>query len=95
MYGTIFKLQVKPGHEQALLSLLKDQTPPDGGVAWFLMKPDDNDGEMVGVAVFESKEAHIANTNRPEQHESFVKMMEHLASEPQWNDGEYVIGEIA
>ena len=31
MYGTIFKLQVKPGHEQALLSLLKDQTPPDGG----------------------------------------------------------------
>ena len=96
MYGTIFNLQVKPGHEQALLNILKeDQTPPDGMVAWFLMTPDDNDGEMVGVAVFESKEAHIANANRPEQHESFVKMMEHLASEPQWNDGEYVIGEIA
>ena len=95
MYGTIFNLQVKPGHEQAILNILKeDQTPPDGMVAWFLMKPDDNDGEMVGVAVFESKEAHIANANRPEQHESFVKMMEHLASEPQWNDGEYVIGEI-
>ena len=59
MYGTIFKLQVKPGHEQALLSLLKDQTPPDGAVAWFVMKPDDNDGEMVGVAVFENKEAQL------------------------------------
>ena len=51
MYGTIFKLQVKPGHEQALLSLLKDQTPPDGAVAWFVMKPDDNDGEMVATAI--------------------------------------------
>ena len=45
--------------------------------------------------IFESKEAYVANANRPEQHESFLKMMEHLASEPTWNDGTYVIAEIA
>ena len=94
MYGTIFNMQVKTGHEKALLDLLEDQDPPDGMVAWFLMKANSNDGQMIGVAVFENKEAHIANANRPEQHESFVRMMEHLVSEPQWNDGEYLIGEI-
>jgi len=94
MYGTIFNMQVKTGHEQALLELLEEQDPPDGMVAWFLMKANSNDGQMIGVAVFENKEAHIANANRPEQHESFVGMMEHLVAEPQWNDGEYLIGEI-
>ena len=93
MYGTIFNLNVKPGHEQDLLELM-DGVTPKGGVAWFLMKPDDDNADLIGVAVFESKEAHVANANRPEQHESFVKMMEHLVSEPKWTDGEYLVGEI-
>ncbi len=64
-------------------------------VAWFLMKPDDNDADLIGVAVFENKEAHIANANSPEQNESFSKLMEHLDSEPTWTDGEYIANEIA
>ena len=52
MYGTIFNMQVKTGHEQALLDLLENQDPPDGMVAWFLMKANSNDGQMIGVAVF-------------------------------------------
>ncbi len=97
MYGTIFTLKIKPGHHEQLLDVFKelsDSPKPAGGVAWFVMKPDDKE-EWTGVAVFESKEAYVANANRPEQHESFLKMMEHLASEPTWNDGTYVIAEIA
>ena len=93
MYGTIFNLSVRPGHEQNLLEVMDGNTPK-GMVAWFLMKPDDNDADLIGVAVFERKEAHIANANSPEQNESFKKLMEHLDSEPTWTDGEYIASEI-
>lgn len=91
LYGTIFNLQPKPGHKQELLEVLNVENKPEGGVAWFVMDPDDSD-ELIGVAVFESKEAHVANSNRPEQHEFFTKMMEYLVSEPTWTDGTYVLG---
>ena len=96
MYGTIFNLKIKPGHEGELLKELNEETSdkPDGMVAWFVMNPDNNN-DWIGVAVFESKQAYIANANRPEQHQAFLKMMEHLESEPGWTDGEYAIGEIA
>ena len=94
MYGTIFKMNVKPGHEDQLLKILdSSETQPDGGVAWFLMNPD-SESEWIGVAVFDSKESHLANANNPQQHEMFLKMMEHLESEPTWTDGEYLIGQI-
>ena len=96
MYGTIFSLNVKSGHEEALLKVLNDDaTPkPKGMVAWFVMKPDEME-DWLGVAVFESKEAHLTNANSPEQHEAFLKFMEHLEEEPTWTDGTYVIGEVA
>jgi len=93
-YGSIFKLQVKPGHEEELLKIFNDQDRPDGMVAWFVMNPDEKD-QWIGVAVFENQEAYVANANRPEQHESFLKMMEHLESEPTWTDGSYILREIA
>jgi len=95
MYGTIFNLSVKTGHEQDLLDAMDTGEIPDGMIAWFLMKPDDSNSDWIGVAIFESKEAHVANANRPEQHEAFTKMMNHLNSEPTWTDGEYIVGEIA
>ncbi|MBR73845.1 MAG: hypothetical protein CL872_02760 [Dehalococcoidaceae bacterium] len=94
MYGSIFTLKVKSGHEEELLNLFKsyDQDRPKGGVAWFVLNADSKE-EWVGVAVFASKEEYVANAERPEQHENFVQMMEHLESEPEWTDGEFLIGE--
>ena len=51
-------------------------------VAWFLMKPDENTTGLIGVALFESKEAHMANANSPEQHEASTNMTDYLVSEP-------------
>ena len=94
MYGTVFNFNVKPGHQVELLNILKiSERTPDGMVAWFLMTPDTK-SEWIGVAVFESKEAHIANANSPEQHKLYLQIMEYLESEPTWTDGTYVIGEI-
>ena len=96
MYGTIFKLKIKTGHEEALVNIMSDPTAskPKGMVALFVMKPDEKKN-WIGVAVFESKEAYIANANSPEQHEAFLRFMEHLDEEPNWTDGTYVVGEIA
>jgi|TARA_B100001964_G_scaffold223853_1_gene270181 heme-degrading monooxygenase HmoA len=95
MYGTIFNLRVKAGHERDLLETVDDRNAEiKGAVAWFLMRPDDKNADLVGVAVFESKEAYVANANSQEQHEAFTKMMEHLVAEPNWTDGEYVRADI-
>ena len=96
MYGTNFTLNIKPGHEEELLKTLKEgnESKPPGMVGLFVMNPDTKD-EWIGIAVFESKEAHVSNANRPEQHQTFLKVMEHLEEEPTWTDGTYVIGEIA
>lgn len=97
MYGTIFTMNVKAGHEQALRDFLNsaEEDVPSGMIGWFLMKPDEGNNELIGVAVFESKEAHLANANRPEQHDMFTGIMAHLTSEPTWRDGEYIAGQIA
>ena len=94
-YGSIANIQVKKGHEEELLKVFNSNGPkPEGMIAWFVMNPDEKD-EWIGVAVFESQDAYVANENRPEQHESFLKMMEHLESEPTWTDGFYVHSELA
>ena len=94
MYGTIFNLDVKPEHHEALIKSLQDQeTWPDGSIAFFVMHPDQGEG-LVGIVVFESKEAYMSNADSREQHQRFLEMMEHLASEPTWTDGTYVVGKI-
>ncbi len=93
MYGTIFSIKVKSGHEENLLETMGERKP-EGMLAWFLMRPDDENTDLVGVAVFESKEAYITNANCSEQHEAFTRMMEHFDEEPTWTDGEYIAAEM-
>ena len=96
MYGTIFNLNVKKGHKDELIKMMKENDRmPHRMVARFLMNQDDDGKHMLGIAIFTNKEAHLANANNPDQHDYFVEMMSHLNSEPTWTDGTYVIGEIA
>ncbi len=93
MYGSIFNLKPKKGKKEELISHLKyDEDKPEGGIAWYVLNPD-NDGDLVGIAIFKDKEAYVKNAERPEQHENFMKMMDLLDEEPKWNDGNFVIGE--
>ena len=93
MYGSIFSLNVKPGHQQDLLDSLTDGTP-SGAVAWYVMQPDDTSKDLIGVAIFESKDAYKANAESLEQHERFLKAMAYLETEPEWTDGEYIVTEV-
>ena len=93
MYGSIFNLKPKKGKKEALIVHVKnDQDRPEGGVAWYVLNPD-NDGDLVGIAIFKDEESYKANAERPEQHDNFMKMMDFLVEQPKWNDGNFIIGE--
>ena len=96
MYGTICNLKVKDSHEGDPLEAMDERSGEiEGAVAWLLMRRDDENADLVGVAVFESKESYISNANSSDQHIAFTKMMSHLNSEPTWTDGEYISSKIA
>lgn len=91
MRGTIFKLRVKDGHERDLLEVMDERSGEiEGRSPGVLMRPDDENADLVGVAVFGSKSDYVAKANSPGQHEVFTKMMEHLECQPSWTDGEYI-----
>ena len=95
MYGTIFRMKPVAGKEQDVIGIFEewgnDRKPNVEGVfGGYVMKPDADNGELVAIAVFESKEAYLANGNDPEQHKWFVRLRELLQSDPAWEDGEFI-----
>ena len=60
MYGSIFRMRPMAGREQDVIEVFNEwdrERRPNvkGVVGGYLMKPDSNNGELIGVAVFESK----------------------------------------
>ena len=75
MYGSIFSFKPKQGKKEDLINYLKkDQTIPEGGVAWFVMNPDD-EGDMIGIAIFKDEELYRANSEKPEQKNNQIKLI--------------------
>lgn len=91
MYGTVAKLRAKSGHVGGLELVAKGSEIPKGAVALYLFKADSDPNELWMVAVFESKEAYVANARSPEQHQRFLDIMQYLEAEPEWHDGEIVL----
>jgi len=86
MYGTIFRMRIKPGEQENTTALLKDRTNQGiaGAISAYLMIPDNSPDELVGVAVFEDKTAYTAKTNDPTQHEAFSKFRACLLEDSEW-----------
>ena len=53
MYGTIFRMKVKPGEQRNAISHFKDRSPQDieGAIAVYLMEPENRPNELVGVDI--------------------------------------------
>ena len=92
MYGTIARMQVKAGAEDAFLRVTEEieGVPVQGMTAVYVYQMDRDSREYFMVAVFESKEAYFANANSPEQHARFMQLMTVLEHEPEWHDGTVV-----
>ena len=95
MYGSIFRMRVKPDSEQKLIDLMeeweRDIRPNVAGVrGGYVLKPDNARNELIGVAVFEDQDSYRANAASPEQDAWYRKMRELLESDPEWEDGEFI-----
>ena len=100
MYGTIFRMKVKPGKRRELLAAFekweKERKPKVSGViASLVLKTDKAPDEFFGVAVFTDKASYTANANDPAQDKWYKQMRSLLQSDPEWNDGEYILTKLA
>jgi quinol monooxygenase YgiN len=90
MYGTIAKMKLKPGMEQAFKEFGERASSP-GLVFDYVFKLDSGNNEYFLVAGFTDKEAYTKNANSPEQHKRYEEYRALLAEEPEWHDGEIVV----
>lgn len=90
MYGTVAKMRIKPGALEHMEDWGPEDTAPRGAVAVYAFRMDADPNEVYMAAIFENKEAYIANANSPEQNERYEKMVKWLEGEPEWHDGEIV-----
>lgn len=92
MYGTVARMRIKPGYEAEFERIREEigvgKAP--GQLAVYAYQMDRDSREFYLAVIFESREAYHNNANSPEQHQRFMKLMQVLDGEPEWNDGEIV-----
>ncbi len=94
MYGTVARIQVKPGAEQELLTLSKTfegQIP--GHLGTYVYRSDADPSTYWMAVAFTDKAAYHANAQSPEQDARYQQMRALLAADPEWHDGEIVFPE--
>jgi quinol monooxygenase YgiN len=92
MYGTVARLQAKPGTRaeiEASIEEAKTRAVP-GMVADYIYRLDTAPDEYYLVAVFTDKAAYVANANSPEQDAQYRRLRALLVADPEWHDGEVV-----
>ncbi|MBA3873951.1 MAG: antibiotic biosynthesis monooxygenase [Anaerolineae bacterium] len=92
MYGTIAKMRVKAGAEQAFMRVAAEteSVPVAGVVAVYIYQMDADSRDFYMTVMFDSQESYVANANSPEQHNRFMQLMAVLETEPEWHDGTVV-----
>lgn len=92
MYGTVARLQLKPGVEGEMFKLSREFEAADGPgyIGEYVYRMDADPSVYYLAVLFESKEAYFANANSPEQHARYVQLRELMAADPEWHDGEVV-----
>ena len=70
MYGTIARMRAKQGHTQAIVDMMNEwnrERRPNvkGVVGGYILTPDNSPDEPVMVAIFQDKDAYVANAQDP------------------------------
>jgi antibiotic biosynthesis monooxygenase (ABM) superfamily enzyme len=93
MYGTVARARIKPENRQAFLDAISMQEQaqvPGYRKAW-VMFPDQGD-EVVFAVFFQDFASYWANAEDPAQDERYRSFRQHLESDPEWTDGEWLEG---
>ena len=91
MYGTVAKMNLKPGAEKEMMQAMEgSQTGREGHVATYVFKSDADPNVHFVATIFESKGAYKKFADSPDQDKRFRQMKELLVAEPEWHDGEVI-----
>lgn len=92
MYGTIARLQIRPGAEAQLMALSDEYaaTTVPGYIGEYVYRMDGEPNTYMMAVMFDSRDAYLANAQSPAQHTRYLKFRELLASDPEWHDGEII-----
>jgi hypothetical protein len=95
MYGTIARMRLKEGMEEQITAYMQQYQDVEipGARAAYLFRMDADPRELYLVAVFDSKEAYVANAGSPEQHSRYEEMLRLIEGPPEWHDGEVIYSE--
>lgn len=86
MFGSVFRMEAKPGEKASAIDALMDDTrKPKGMKAAYIFETGGE--EFWGVAVFEDEATYQANANDPEQDKEYQRLRQHLVADPEWHDG--------
>lgn len=96
MYGTIFRLRPQTGREADVVALMEEWSQNrgpqvQGARAVYLLQSERRPGDLLSVAVFDDEATYRANATTPEQDEWYRRLREVLESDPEWEDGTYLV----
>lgn len=95
MYGTIARIRLKPGMEQAILkAAAAHELGVPGYIGEYIFRLDSGNNEYMLVALFADKQAYFANANSPEQDARYRELLTFMDGEPEWHDGEIIHSHI-
>lgn len=100
MYGALARYHPQPGQERAVGELgrrwLRERAPDAlGFVAEYVLRPDDRPGEILALAIFNSKVTYRQNAADRRQDHWYRQLRELLTADPEWTAGEIVALEPA
>jgi heme-degrading monooxygenase HmoA len=95
MFGTVARLKVKPGREQAVIDIFeewKNEFRPRtrGALTGYLYHSESNPTDCLMVIGFEDRDSYYANAEASGQHEWYQRLRENLTEDPEWDDGRVV-----
>lgn len=92
MFGTVARLKIQPGKEQAFIEQgerwSSERSGVTGQVASYLFKLEGKPDEFMMVAIFQDRESYQKNASDPETDRFYQGMRKLLRADPEWNDGE-------
>jgi heme-degrading monooxygenase HmoA len=90
MYGTIWRVRLKEGGEQALAALMDEfeARKVPGFIGHYAYRLDSDPSVYMSAVIFATKDAYVANANSPEQSAFYQRMAATFDGEPEWFDGE-------
>ena len=90
MYGSVGRLQIKPGRLNDIKWVIQELEHVLGVIAMFLVGKDGSANEYCWTIVWADRDAHDANANHLDFAARNQRLLATLASAPEWHSGEVV-----